>query len=64
MTEFHSGLHERAREALSSLSQAEASGDDFSVDIHTEEIGSLLRLADEHGVRLPELDAWRRDHAA
>lgn len=64
MTEFHAGLHERAREALTALTQAEASGDDFSVDIHTEELGSLLRLADEHGVRLPELDGWRRDHAA
>lgn len=64
MTEFHAGLQERAAEALTGLTQAEASGDDFSVDIHTAELGSLLRLADEHGVRLPELDAWRRDHAA
>ncbi len=64
MTEFHAGLHERAEEALTALAQARATGDDYSVDIHTEELDSLLRLADEHGVRLPELDGWRRHHAA
>lgn len=64
MTEFHQQLHERAQDALRSLSQAQTAGDDYSADIHTGELESILRLADEHDVRLPELDAFREAHAA
>ncbi|MDQ2755549.1 MAG: hypothetical protein M3Y71_03145 [Actinomycetota bacterium] len=64
MTEFHTILHERAREALARLSRAVDLGDDYSVDVLTGELDSIQRLADDHDVRLPELDAYRGAPAA
>lgn len=59
MTEFHTSLHERAREALANLVRARDGEDDYSVDVLTGELESILRLADDHGVPLPELDDFR-----
>ncbi len=64
MTEFHTSLHERAREALAGLARARDLGDDYSVDVLTGELDSIQRLADDHDVRLPELDAFRGVPAA
>jgi len=63
MTEFLTQLRDRAREALKALEEAREAGDDYSVDIRTGELESIKRLADEHDVRLPELDGFRRDAA-
>ncbi len=63
MTEFVAALRDRAKEALRSLDEARGAGDDYSVDIHTSELESIQRLADEHDVRLPELAAFRGDAA-
>ena len=64
MTEFHSQLRDRAREALRQLAEAEAAGDDYLIDIHTGELDSISRLADEHDLRVPEIEAFRGSHAA
>lgn len=64
MTEFHTQLRDRAREALRQLADAQAADDDFSFDFHTGELDTISRLADEHDLRVPELDAWRRARAA
>jgi len=63
MTEFLTQLRDRAMEALKALEEAREAGDDYSVDIRTGELESIKRLADEHDVRLPELDGFRRDAA-
>jgi hypothetical protein len=63
MTEFLTQLRDRAKEALKALEEAREAGDDYSVDIRTGELESIKRLADEHDVRLPELDGFRRDAA-
>lgn len=59
MIEFQAQLRDRARQALDALALAEESGDLYSVDVRTGELESIARLADEHDVRLPELDAFR-----
>ncbi|MEO3939153.1 hypothetical protein V3N99_20720 [Dermatophilaceae bacterium Soc4.6] len=64
MTEFHTRLHERAREALAGLDRARDCGEDYTADVLTGELESILRLADDHGVRLPELDDFRVRSAA
>lgn len=64
MTEFHAQLRDRAREALRQLVEAQAAGEDYSVDIHTGELESIARTADEHDLRVPELEAFRQSHAA
>lgn len=64
MTEFHTQLRDRAREALRQLAEAQAADDDYSVDVRTGELDSISRTADEHDLRVPELDAWRRSRAA
>lgn len=63
MTEFQAQLRDRARQALDALALAEESGDLYSVDVRTGELESIARLADEHDVRLPELDAFRSQAA-
>ncbi len=63
MTEFVAELRDRAAQALQALDEARRVGDDYSVGIHTGEIESIQRLADDHDVRLPELDAFRGDAA-
>lgn len=63
MTEFQTELRDRAREALQSLAQAREAGDDYSADVHTGELESIQRLADDNDVYLPELDRFRPDAA-
>jgi hypothetical protein len=63
MTEFLAQLRDRAQQALRSLDEAREAGDDYCVDIHTSELEAIKRLADEHDLRLPELDAFGKDAA-
>ncbi len=63
MSEFQTELRDRAKQALRSLDEARKSGDDYSVDIHTGELESIQRLADENDVRVPELVRFRPDAA-
>lgn len=64
MTEFHAQLRGRAREAIRQLAEAEAEGDDYSVDVHTGELDSISRTAHEHDLWVPELEEFRQTHAA
>jgi hypothetical protein len=57
MTEFHAQLRARALEAVSDLTAAQESGDDYSVDVHRADLENIARIAREHGLSLPELDA-------
>jgi hypothetical protein len=57
MTEFHAQLRARALDAVNDLTAAQESGDDFSVDVHRADLENIARIAREHGVSLPELDA-------
>jgi hypothetical protein len=55
MTEFHSEITQRANRAAQSLRKAQESGDDYLATVREAELESLARLADEHGLRIPEL---------
>jgi hypothetical protein len=57
MTELHAQLRARALDAVNDLTAAQESGDDFSVDVHRADLENIARIAREHGVSLPELDA-------
>ena len=56
MTEFHSQLTARVHETVASLTAAESSGDDYSVQVHRADLENIARIAREHDVVLPELD--------
>ncbi|MEJ5914204.1 hypothetical protein [Pseudokineococcus sp. 1T1Z-3] len=57
MSEFASNVTERMREARSARDHARAEGDDYLVGVHTGELESLARLAQEHDLRLTVDDA-------
>ncbi len=59
MTEFLDQLRHRVRQALDDLERARTAGDDYRVQVHTGELESMARIAESHGVRLPELDGVR-----
>jgi hypothetical protein len=59
MTEFHTEISRRAAHAVQSLNSARESGDDYLVSVRQTELESLARLADEHGLRIPDLSAFR-----
>ncbi|HEY7723368.1 MAG TPA: hypothetical protein VIB11_16140 [Pedococcus sp.] len=58
MTEFHAEMRDRAATAVTSLKQAEANGDDYLVEVRQAELENLARLADDHGLRIPELAGY------
>jgi hypothetical protein len=58
MTEFHAEMRDRAATAVKSLKQAEANGDDYLVEVRQAELENLARLADDHGLRIPELAGY------
>ena len=58
MTEFHAEMRDRAVTAVQSLRAAQDSGDDFLVEAQQAELENLARLAEEHGLRIPELQAF------
>ncbi|NYG05524.1 hypothetical protein BJ986_000011 [Phycicoccus badiiscoriae] len=55
MTEFHTEITQRATRAAQSLRSAQESGDDYLASVREAELENLARLADEHGLRIPEL---------
>jgi hypothetical protein len=55
MSEFATELAGRAQEAIASLQEAEAAGDDYLVEVRVGELQSLSRLADDHEVELPQV---------
>lgn len=59
MVEFLDQLRHRVRNALADLERARAAGDDYSVQVHTGELESIARIAESHGVRLPELEGFQ-----
>jgi len=58
MTEFHAEMRDRAVTAVQSLKKARESGDDYLVEVREAELENLARLATEHGLRIPELQAY------
>lgn len=58
MTEFHSEMRDRAFDAVASLKQAQANGDDYLVEVREAELENLARLAAEHGLRVPDLEGY------
>ncbi len=53
MSEFATELAGRAQEAVASLREAAADGDDYLVEVRVGELQSLARLAEDNGVELP-----------
>ena len=58
MTEFIDEIKERANEALASLERARSEDDDYAVLLHTGQLESIARLADDHGVTIPGLQEF------
>jgi hypothetical protein len=58
MTEFHHEITHRAARAVQSLRAAQESGDDYLVSVREAELENLARLAQEHGLRVPELSDY------
>lgn len=56
MSEFASNVNERVREARSALDHARAEGDDYLVGVHTGQLESLARLAEENDLPLAAAD--------
>ena len=59
MTEFVDQIRQRVNDALGDLADARQAGDDYRVQVHTGELESFARLAEENGVRVPELEPFR-----
>ncbi len=58
MTEFHTEISRRAAHAVQSLNTARENGDDYLASVRQGELENLARLADEHGLRIPQLTAF------
>ena len=54
MTEFVDQIRLRVTDALTDLAQARAAGDDYRVQVHTGELESFARLAEERGEDVPD----------
>lgn len=59
MTEFHAEIRHQVARAAGALRAATAAGDDYLVEVSQAELANLARTADEHGLRVPELDSYR-----
>jgi len=60
--ELHQRLGERVRDAWSALRRAEATGDQYGVDVHAAELADLRRIAAANGVSMEQ--AWPEDRSA
>lgn len=58
MTEFHTEISHRAARAAESLRTAQESGDDYLASVQEAVLENLARLADEHGLRIPQLSDY------
>ena len=54
MSEFRTELRRRFRRAQAALHAAHEADDEYAANVHTGEIDSLRRLADEHDVTLDD----------
>jgi hypothetical protein len=54
MSEFQTELRRRYSRAQAALRTAQETGDEYGADVHSGEIDSLRRLADEHDVTLDD----------
>jgi hypothetical protein len=59
LTEFVDQMRQRVSDALSDLADATAAGDEYRIRVHTGELESFARLAEENGIRVPELEPFR-----
>jgi hypothetical protein len=59
MTEFVVQIRQRAGDALRDLADAQHAGDEYRIRVHTGELESFARLAEENGIRVPELEPFR-----
>ncbi len=57
MIQFRAEIRDRIREAMTALEQATVQDDEYLVTVHTGELESLVRLAHDHGLQIPEVDA-------
>jgi hypothetical protein len=55
MSAFSDEVQQRVSSARRSLHQARAEGDEYLVGVRVGELESLLRMAGEHGIELPEV---------
>lgn len=62
MSEFSAELTGRAEQALASLRDATAAGDDYLAGVLVGELQSLTRLADDHGIELAAVSAELERH--
>lgn len=60
MSEFRTELRQRFVRAQAALRAAHDAGDEYAADVHTGEIDSLRRLADEHDVTLDDQGSDRQ----
>ncbi len=59
LSQFSAQLRDRAQQALHSLAEAQDAGDLYSAHVHSGDLESIARLADDHDLHLPELDPFR-----
>lgn len=59
MISLREQLTSRLRESMASWEEARAQRDEYESMIHAGEIESLLRIADDNGVHLPEAERVR-----
>ena len=59
MTELSAEIRAQAAEVTRTLREARAAGDDYLVEVSETELSDLARTAEEHGLRIPELDGVR-----
>jgi hypothetical protein len=58
MTELHTEISHRAARAAQDLRAAKESGDDYLATVREAELEGLARIAQEHGLRVPELAGY------
>jgi hypothetical protein len=54
MREFRAGLEATWRETEAALIAARAEGDEYGTEMHAAVLDNLRRIADQHGVPVPE----------
>jgi hypothetical protein len=56
MSEFVAVMKRRIKQTVRALHEARRKGDDYLVEVCTGELESLVRIAREHGLRVPEAE--------
>jgi hypothetical protein len=55
MTQFVDEIRQRVSATLDELAEAQAAGDEYRVRVHTGELESFARLAQDNDIHVPEL---------